>query len=92
MWVPDLFGALARNTRLSTLYGKRPVCANTGDSQRGGPCPAFLVADTATSDTIRVPAHVDNASLADAAKLAADGADPAEAVAVIAAITDPDRR
>ena len=92
VWVPDLFGTLARNVRFGTPYGKRPVCADTGVTPRGGPCPGFLVSDTATSDTIRVPAHVDNVSLANAAQLAADGADPADAVAVISAIMDPDRR
>ena len=91
-WMPDLF-----DIGLGPWYDdgpvavdKRPVCADTGVTQRGQ-CPAFLISDTATSDTIRVPAHVDNVSLADAAKLAAGGADPAEAVAVIAAITHPDR-
>ena len=91
MWVPDLFDEDWRR-RLAGAVGKlnfRPVCANTGGTQRGQ-CPAFLTGPG--TDTIRVPAHVDNASLADAAKLAAGGADPAEAVAVIAAITDPDRR
>ena len=92
IWMPDLF-----DIGLGPWYDdgpvavdKRPVCADTGASKRG-PCPVFLVSDTATSDTIRVPAHVDNVSLANAAKLAAGGADPAEAVAIIAAITDPDR-
>ena len=92
-WMPDLF-----DIGLGPWYDdgpvavdKRPVCADTGVTQRVQ-CPAFLISDTATSDTIRVPAHVDNVSLANAAKLAAGGADPAEAVAIIAAITHPDRR
>ena len=91
-WVPHLFDVdPAQAIELDGTLNYRPVCADTGASKRG-PCPVFLVSDSATSDTIRVPAHVDNASLANAAKLAAGGADPAEAVAIFAAITDPDRR
>ena len=95
-WVPDLFGNHS-HVRAAVFDGNlnfRPVCPNPGVTQRGA-CPAFLVSDTATSDTIRVPAHVDNVSLVDATKLVDDGADPAEmaeAVALFAAITDPDRR
>ena len=90
-WMPHLFETdPAQAAELYENLNYRPVCADTGASKRG-PCPVFLVSDTATSDTIRVPAHVDNVSLANAAKLAAGGADPAEAVAIIAAITDPDR-
>ena len=91
-WMPDLFDiGPVQAAELCGNLNYRPVCADTGSTQRG-PCPAFLISGTATSDTIRVPAHVDNVSLADAAKLAAAGADPADAVAIIAAITDPDRR
>ena len=90
-WVADLFGNLIRDVVLDTPLVQRPVCAHTGSKERGL-CPAFLICDPDRPDTIRVPAHVDNASLADGAKLAAGGADPAEAVAIIAAITDPDRR
>ena len=90
-WLPDLFDNTARvHGWVAGLLNFRPICANTGGTQRGA-CPAFLISDTATSGTHRVPAHVDNVSLADAAKLAEDGADPAEAVALFAAITDPDR-
>ena len=91
-WVPDLFGdtRTVPSAWLAELLRHRPVCANTDGTVRG-PCPAFL-AGPAASSTIRVPAHVDSASLADAAKLAADGADPAAAVAIIAAITHPDRK
>ena len=89
-WIPDLFDNPDRvNGWVAGQLNFRPVCANTGGTQRG-PCPAFLIGP-ATSDTIRVPAHVDNVSLAGAAKLAAGGADPADAVAVITAITHPDR-
>ena len=95
-WVPDLsdIGWRFWVDGPAATFNKRPVCTNPGVTQRGA-CPVFLVSDTATPDTIRVPAHVDNVSLSDATKLVADGADPAEmaeAVAVIAAITDPDRR
>ena len=91
-WVPDLFGNTCREPAGGFVgnLNFRPVCPNPGGTERGL-CQAFLVSDTATSDTIRVPAHVDNVSLADAAKLAAGGADPADAIAVIAAITNPGR-
>ena len=90
-WVPDLFDA--DTAQAAELYGNlnfRPVCANT-DVTQGETCPAFLVSATATFDTILVPAHVDNVSLSNAAKLAANGHNPVEAVALIAAITHPDR-
>ena len=95
-WVPDIsdIGWRFWVDGPAATFNKRPVCTNTGVAQRG-PFPGFLISDTATPDTIRVPAHVDNVSLSDATKLVADGADPAEmaeAVAVIAAITHPDRR
>ena len=89
-WIPDLFDVAGR-VPAACVAGQlnfRPICADTGGTQRG-PCPAFLIGPG--TDTIRVPAHVDNVSLADAAKLAAGGADPAEAVAVFAAITDTGR-
>ena len=91
-WVPDIsdIGWRFWVDGPAATCNKRPVCTNTGVAQRG-PFPGFLISDTATPDTIRVPAHVDNVSLSDAAKLVVGGADPAEAVAVIAAITDPDR-
>ena len=89
-WVPDLFGNTTRNFGYGTAYDKRPVCANPGGTQRG-PCPAFMPCRIATSDTVRVPAHVGNADLANAAILVVGGAEPDEAVAVIAAITHPDR-
>ena len=92
MFTHDLFDPCMRiGVDMSAeLFEYRPVCANP-DTRRRGLCPAFLVSDTATPDTIRVPAHVGNTDLANAAKLAADRADPAEAVAIIAAITRPDQ-
>ena len=93
-WEPELMldPILGSAAGLNGNLNFWPVYANNGRRQRG-PYPAFVIRDPAIfPDTIRVPAHVDNVSLSDAAKLVVGGADPAEAVAVIAAITDPDRR
>ena len=95
-WVPDLFDIDWRRWTdgLNRMLAKRPVCVHTNsasNSTRRRPCPAFLTSTTATNDTIRVPAHVDNVSLADAGKLVVNGADLAEAVAVISVITRPGR-
>ena len=89
MWMPDLFAKTVNSYWFGPAHGKRSVCANTGGDLRGA-CPAVLNVQAGPA-TIRVPAHVDNVSLANTAKLAAGGADPADTVAIIAVITHPDR-
>ena len=92
VWVPDLFDddGLVPSDGIAAKLNYRPVCADTGGTLRGL-CPAFLTCDPGRPGAIRVLAHVGNPDLVNAAKLAAGGAVPAEAVAIIAAITHPDR-